>query len=205
MSEYNNLLALFQRLEPLQKETELVAKGLDGAALNEARNAAHHLLVALCSTDKCAEEIKKAENHAKRAIYDCHEAMLLNELEKFKVFNEDYKNTVVTDIIPDFIERCKQANSAKDGITKIRKSDAENASDDVRKYSPDRNKLYEEITPFLAVIRENNRHLELARPELNKVIRKENKERFWFFIVKLGGMLMFVITVLAWFYPRTPT
>ena len=205
MSDYNNLLALFQRLEPLQKETELVAKGLDGAALNETRNAAHHLLIALCNSDKCNDEIRKAENHAKRAIYDCHEAMLLNELEKFKVFKEDYKSTVVTDIVPDFIDRCKQANSALDGITKIRKSDVENASDDVRKYSPDRNKLYEDIAPFLTIIRENNRHLELARPELNKIIQKENKDRRRFWIGAIVAIVAVLVGICAWIFPRSPT
>ena len=205
MRDYNTLLALFQRLEPLQKETELVAKGLDGAALNETRNAAHHLLIALCNSDKCNDEIRKAENHAKRAIYDCHEAMLLNELEKFKVFKEDYKSTVVTDIVPDFIDRCKQGNSALDGITKIRKSDVENASDDVRKYSPDRNKLYEDIAPFLTIIKENNRHLELARPELNKIIQKENKDRRRFWIGAIVAIVAVLVGICAWIFPRSPT
>lgn len=209
MSDYSNLLKLFQQLEPLQKETELVAKGLDAAALNETRNATYHLLIGLCDSTKCEKEIEKAVNHAKRAIYDCHEAILLNELEKFKVFKENYKNVVVTDVVSDYIEKCGKAKSAMDKITEIRKADVQHANDYVNKYSPDRNKQYEDIAPYLEVIKENNLFLEQARTELNKIIRKESKDKFWAFLGKIGAVLvavvMFVIAVLAWWYPRTPT
>ena len=204
MSSYDNLLQLFQQLEPLQKETELVAKGLDGAALNETRNATYHLLIALCNANKCADEIGKAENHAKRAIYDCHEAMLLNELEKFKVFNENYKNIVITDVVPDYVDRCKQAQIAKNKITSIRQKDIQTNCDYGNKYSPDRNKLYEDIAPFLNVIKESNQHFEQARPELNKIIRKENKDSRKYAIGGVIALISLVVAICAWFFPRMP-
>lgn len=209
MSDYSNLLKLFQQLEPLQKETELVAKGLDAAALNETRNATYHLLIGLCDSAKCEKEIEKAVNHAKRAIYDCHEAILLNELEKFRVFKEDYKNVVVPDVVSDYVARCTAAGTAKDKITEIRKVDVQHTNDYVNKYSPDRNKQYEDIAPHLEIIKENNRFLEQARPELNKIIRRENHEKRWGLAGKVAVVLAFIVTIViavcAWLFPRTPT
>lgn len=204
MSDYSNLLKLFQQLEPLQKETELVAKGLDAAALNETRNATYHLLIGLCDSTKCEKEIEKAESHAKRAIYDCHEAILLNELEKFKVFKEDYKDVVITDVISDYPERCKNAESAKDKIVEIRKADVQYANDNVNKYSPDRNKQYENIAPHLDIIKENNKILEQARTELNKQIRKENSNRRWILFGTVLTVLGIVVSTFAWMFPKTP-
>lgn len=208
MSDYSKLLKLFQQLEPLQKETELVAKGLDAAALNETRNATYHLLIALCDVTKCEKEIEKAINHAKRAIYDCHEAILLNELEKFRVFKEDYKDVVITDVIPDYIDKSKNAVLAIDKITAIRSLDAQNANDCEIKYYPDRNKQYEDIEPFLKIIKENNRDFELARPELNKRIRSENKSRqkaFWFGLATISiGIVTLIVALFAWLFPKTP-
>ena len=202
MSDYSRLLKLFQQLEPLQKETELVAKGLDAAALNETRNATYHLLIALNDVAKCEKEIEKAESHAKRAIYDCHEEILLNELEKFKVFKEDYKDVVITDVIPSYIDNCRSAASAMNKITAIRSLDAQHVKDCEVKYSPDRNKQYEDIAPFLKIIKDNNFDFELARPELNKLIIKENKGRrtaLWIFLATI------LVALIAWWFPRTPT
>ncbi|NOT14141.1 MAG: hypothetical protein HOP21_00935 [Methylotenera sp.] len=205
MSDYKNLLKLFQQLEPLQKETEQVAKGLDAAALNETRNATHHLLIALCESSKCDDEIKKAVNHTKRAIYDCHEAMLLRELDKFKVFKEDYKNIVITDVIADYVIRCQQAEAAKDKITAIRQLDVKHAGDDDKKYSPDRNKLYDDIAPFLNEIKQNNKHFEQARPELNKIIRREFKEGRKAIWKVVGFLVATAVGLLAWLLPNSPT
>jgi hypothetical protein len=187
MSDYSKLLALFDQIAPLQKETELVAKGLDAAALNETRNATYHLLIALRDSTKCEEEIKKAENHAKRAIYDCHE------------------DVVITDVVSDYLDRCKKAGYAMDKITEIRKADAQHANDYANKYSPDRNKQYEDIAPHLDIIKENNQLFEQARTELNKRIRKENYERRWALVGKVFAVLTLVIAVCAWLFPGTPT
>ena len=111
---------------------------------------------------------------------------------------------MITDVVSDYVERCKQAESAKDKIIEIRKADIQNANDYVGKYSPDRSKLYDDIAPSLDAIKDNNRYMEQARPELNKIIRKENREKFWFFIGKLAGILVIVITILAWWFPRAP-
>jgi hypothetical protein len=205
MSDYKELLQLFTQLEPLQKETEQVAKGLDAAALNETRNAAYHLLIALCDEKVCAEEIKKAENHTKRAIYDCHEAILLTELDRFKVFKEEYRNVVVTNVIPDYINKCQQAESAKDKIMEVRNQDVQYANDYDKKYAPDRNKMYADIAPYLKIIQENNKYFDQARPELNKIITKENDSRRSARNAKIGTLIAVVVAVAAWLFPRTPT
>ena len=205
MSDYKKILELFTQLEPLQKETEQVAKGLDAAALNETRNAAYHLIIALCDKSVCDEEIKKAENHTKRAIYDCHEAMLLTELDRFKVFKEDYKNIVITDVIPDYVEKCQKAESAKDNIMEVRRQDVQYANDYDKKYSPDRNKMYADIAPYLKVIQENNKYFDWARPELNKIIIKENDSRRTARNAKIFSAVAIVVAIVAWLFPRTPT
>lgn len=201
------LLDLFKKLEPLQKRVECLGNGLDGPALNETRNATYHLLKALEGAEQASEiEITKAMRHAQRAIYDCYEAILLHELNKLKIFREEYRNVVVTQVLPEYVQGGQGANKAKSDIDKVRagsnlsRDDYENGY-----YSQNRSDIYAQIEPYVAILNEFNNKCEAAREELNKIIRKENSVKRWAMAGKIGTVLVaiagVVIGIGQWFFP----
>lgn len=192
MDELQKLLSLFEAIEPLQKKVEGIGKGLDGPALNETRNATFHLLKALRSQNNSEKriQIERAERHAQRATYDCHEAVLLVELDKLRAFKTDYKDVVIGDVINNYQEGMQDAECAFELIQSCRNN------------QKDRNNFYEEIDPLVKKISSFNKKCEIAREELNKSIRKENKDKrqvVWGIIVALLGL---VGAFGAWLFPK---
>lgn len=192
MEDLKELLALFVQIEPLQKKVEGIGKGLDGPALNETRNASFHLLKALQSTGASEKQIQiqKAERHAQRAIYDCHEALLLVELDKLRTFKTDYKNTVIGDVIDGYQQGLLDAENARELIQTCREN------------QKDRNDFYADIGPLVQKISDFNKLCEISREELNKKIRKENQDKqhvVWGLIFVVIGL---VVAFGAWWFPK---
>lgn len=203
---YKKLLQLFEQLEPLQKKVEGLGNGLDGPALNETRNATYHLLKALQNNDVQPTEITKAERHAQRAIYDCHEAILLHELEKLRIFREDYKSVVVTQVLPKYLQGGQNADKAKRCIDDVRTGEDSLNVDDYESgfYSQPRSCIYTNMEPYIYKIQAFNEECEAAREELNKIIHKENNDKVWAFLGKIAAIVTIIglpIAVLAWLYP----
>ncbi len=197
--DLTKLLELFKQIEPLQKQVEAYGRGLDGPALNETRNATYHLLLALRSESAAREDqIGKAERHAQRAIYDCHEAMILKELNTFRVFKEDYRNIEITPVLPSYLAFLQIANDAQSKIEDGRKENGEN-----------REKFYAELRPCLDSIRDINKKCVVAREELNKTIDRYNSNRAWSTLGKIGSVVFALVTLaialVAWLYPQTPS
>ena len=182
-SSLSELLQLFEQIDPLQKKVEGLGFGLDAPALNETRNATYHLIKAIKSDNPSdeKEQFDKAKRHAKRAIYDCHEAVLLHELDKFRVFKNDYKNSVVTDVLSDYVILKNEANKAKLCISNARKN------------YESREEFYTQINPHVNKLIAINEVCEDAREELNKIIKKEIKQtRLVVFGLLLAGLTLCV-------------
>ncbi|MDP2833618.1 MAG: hypothetical protein Q8Q28_10100 [Pseudomonadota bacterium] len=165
--DLQHLLDLFKSIEPLQKIVESLGDGLDGPALNETRNATFHLLCALLaeSGDVRRIQLEKAERHAQRAIYDCHEAMLLRELDRLRDFKDSYAKVVISSIIPDWVDLVRAARDAHSSIKRARDQNGE-----------ERNNFYAEMAPHVKELNRINEICESAREELNKIIRRDNEE-----------------------------
>lgn len=197
------LLDLFKSIEPLQKIVESLGDGLDGPALNETRNATYHLLCALRSeTGELRQvQIEKAVRHAKRAIYDCHEAVLLRELDRIRVFKDNYASVAISPVIPDWVDLLRKIREAKSCIIKARENNGE-----------DRDTFYAEMAPHVAELTRISEICESAREELNKRIRIDNEEikrlhrealrarsfGKWGMILAVVGLL---VAVAAWLLP----
>ena len=95
---------------------------------------------------------------------------------------------------------CKKANKAKDGIINVRKS-----CENTEKYSPDRNKLYQDIAPFLDEIKGINQDLGHARSELNKIIEDKNIENKSLRNARIFNAVLLIVAIGAWLYPRAPS
>lgn len=170
----NKLKSLFTELEVLQKAVEMAGTepglGLDAPALNECRNATWHLLNALdkpeASSQEAEEEIRKAERHAQRGIYDCREALLLIALDEFRVFERDFGNVVITNAIPDYVERRSKVIEIIESIDKVR-----------ARFFLERERFYDELEPYMEEIKCFNRVCAAARSELVKRLEQENASR----------------------------
>ncbi|MDQ1314592.1 MAG: hypothetical protein QG662_701 [Pseudomonadota bacterium] len=194
MDDLKGLLDLFKLIEPLQKEVEGLGNGLDGPALNETRNATYHLLSALCGDDRAqrADQLHKAERHAQRAIYDCSEAMILNELEKLRLFKDDYRLIVIGETLPDYQAYMECADEAKYRIAEARKN------------KENREQFYKVVQEDIDKLRKVNSSCSTAREELNKRIMSQNRKNFWAKVALAGTGVGVLITLLAWMYPRPP-
>lgn len=194
MDDLKRLLDLFKSIEPLQKEVEWLGNGLDGPALNETRNATYHLLSALCVDDQAqrADQLHKAERHAQRAIYDCSEAMILNELEKLRLFKDDYRLIVIGETLPDYQAYMECADEAKDRIGKARKN------------KENREQFYKVVQEDIEKLRKINSSCATAREELNKRIRSQNQKNFLAKVALAVTVVGVLIALLAWMNPRLP-
>jgi hypothetical protein len=90
---FAGLYELFRQAEVQLKQTEEIDRNLTIPAVNELRYVAFHLLRALSEQEGNGfdADIERAENHAKRAIYDATEASILSLLEKAEAYQADFK------------------------------------------------------------------------------------------------------------------
>lgn len=193
MDDLKRLLDLFKSMEPWQKEVEGLGNGLDGPALNEARNATYHLLSALCGDQaERADQLHKAERHAQRAIYDCSEAIILNELERLRLFKDDYRLIVIGETLSDYQTYMERADEARCRIGEARKN------------KETREQFYQIVQGDISVLRKINSSCSAAREELNKRIHRQNQKNFWTRVAVAAAGLGVLIALLAWMYPRSP-
>jgi hypothetical protein len=91
---------LFIKAEQKVKMIEHEGDGLDIPSINELRYFGRHLLTALQKNS--LDELKKAENHVKRALYDACEVLIISNLEMIKKFKDDYRLVPISDVVKDF-------------------------------------------------------------------------------------------------------
>lgn len=164
-----DLLSLLGKVELSQKGFEQFGNGLDGPALNETRNATYHLIRALLTDDgdKRDDQFGKAIRHAQRAIYDCHEAMLLTMLDKVRKFKDDYAMIQIAPVIPDWLDLLRQAREAQSCIDEAKKEVS---------LGGDKEKYYLDIQTHVDALRGISERCDDAREELNKIVSRRHYE-----------------------------
>lgn len=173
------LLVLFGQAEVKIKQVEqTTGEGVLLPSINQLRYAGYHIVKSLLADDeqKNQAEIDRATNHAKRAIYDIDEALLIDCLDRAKIFKEKYGDSVfITDIIANYPEQLIELDKANQGIQNLRKN-AENYKN--------RHTLYQQLEPHLETLSkiiaifEQSAHL-IAKKEEDKKSREiTNTRRF---------------------------
>ncbi len=73
-------------------------------ANNELRYAGHHLLQALGGHAEISkpDELRKAQNHCERAMYDAAEAGIIYAIDEIARFQDDYRGVVISRVIKDY-------------------------------------------------------------------------------------------------------
>ncbi|MHB9117845.1 MAG: hypothetical protein ACYC2R_06195 [Burkholderiales bacterium] len=165
---------LFKKAEKKIKEVELYSSEANIPAINELRYVAYHLLAYLESKDD--DDIKKAENHCKRSIYDACEATIVVLLEEIRQFKEDYRRVAVTPVIKEYTQHLKRA---KDANQFIQANTSEHDS---------REDFYEKSDEHVAALKEIVDLFSSSREELNKQLseKRENLTRWLIGTILLG-------------------
>lgn len=157
------LTRLFKLAEEKIKLVENLNQELVIPAVNELRYAGYHMAQFLSKDGEATEQLHKAQNHCKRAIYDAVEAGVAHQLELIKKFQDDFRMLVLTEHISDYANLRKQILQARDLILRSKAADEDRAS------------YYAECSLHLQNLRTGLETLEQYREDLVKVIRQRNR------------------------------
>lgn len=191
------LVRLFQLAEEKIKLVENLNQELSIPAINELRYAGYHMTQFLAGTgDEASAQLGKAENHCKRAIYDAVEAGVTHQLELIKIFQQDFRNLIISETISRYPEIRTQINAAHKLILAPRDP------------AKDRSEYYDQCSIHLENLRVAHEELESFREDLIKRLQRQNKEgrnRFVGIATLLVGLAAVGYAALAYHNPSTPT
>lgn len=114
-------------------------------------------------TPRRNKQLTRAEAHCERAVYDAYDGAIFFHLRNFRTFLNDYKNVVIVEVIPDFVETMRQMEEAEAFLAKAR-----SAGDDRSEYYEKAEETYRWVSNAMTT-------LNAARPELNKLIAAYNE------------------------------
>lgn len=175
--EIEELEALFTLAEQKIKAIEHNGEGLDVPSINELRYVGRHLLTALKSQNP--NELSKARNHAKRALYDACEVQIVANLTLIESFQTDYRLLAVSDVVKEYVTLMAKAEKARDFIQETESNSRED--------------YYKECDEKVNALKEINKILNSARPDLNvKLEDKRISTQRW-----VAGTVIMVIGIIA--------
>lgn len=183
------LVRLFRLAEKKIKLVENLNQELSIPAINELRYAGFHMAEYLAGGTGAEEQLRKAENHCKRSIYDAVEAGVTHQLEIIAQFQNDFRLLIISEIIPEYPEIKKKVVAARDLILAPRKPE-------------ERAAYYEQCSEHLESLREAQAVLELHRDDLLKALKRMNQVSFGQFVgvaSLLACIVGAVFAVLAYF------
>lgn len=165
------LATLFKRAEDRVKNAEHIDEGIIIPSINELRYFGYHILIAMQNETNKSEviiQLNKAESHAKRAIYDASEAIVIFYIEKALKFKSNFGSSPhITSVIPNYIELLKKLQSAQTKIKDLRESIT--TSNTVV-----RDQFYEECEPHIKELADIIHTFDLASSEIAKKDRKDS-------------------------------
>ncbi|MFY0628580.1 MAG: hypothetical protein JXR07_19945 [Reichenbachiella sp.] len=107
----------FCKAENEIKQTESEFNELPLPPINELRYSFNHFLRTLTSEGEDEDNFRSAEKHVKRSIYDAVDVRIVSSLELLKYFKDDFKNIVISDVIPNWVEILGKARKIKNDLS----------------------------------------------------------------------------------------
>lgn len=133
-------------------------EGTDVPSINELRYVGYHIFKACTYSENPAkqrEELRRAKRHCKRASFDAMELGIIFQLEQVKSFKQEFRDFVVSDVIPDYLEKLTRVQQVQKFL-----------EDSTGK--EDRDQYYSECETHLDALKEINNALFAAREETLK-------------------------------------
>ena len=156
-------------------------------AINELRNAGHHLLQALDDDGQLASQsaLVSGTGHCRRAIYEATEAGIVFAVEIVYKFQQDFKDIEVGDLLENYAGRCRECNAALRLIEAGRRQDFDRTQD-----HSDRILVFRAIRPFAEDIA-------IARSEANKRVAKERRDHRRFIVTIVVAVVLGILGIAA--------
>ncbi|MHA5986296.1 hypothetical protein ACVSMR_05660 [Pseudomonas aeruginosa] len=162
-AQVTELARLYRQAEEKIKLVENLSQELSIPAVNELRYAGYHMVQYLSGDGEPEVELKKAQNHCKRAIYDAVEAGITHQLEMIRIFQQDFKVLILSDFIPNYPALQKQIREARDLILAPKNAHKDRAA------------YYEQCVTHLENLRAGLDKLDEHREELLKRLKQRNR------------------------------
>ena len=111
------LVELYDTADRFAREVEDYCNEPVIPAINQLRYAGHHLAKGVAASgagddEKSRKELLKAKGHCKRSLYDASDAGIVFVVEYLKEFRYDYRDLVIGEVIPNFVESWAVVNRA---------------------------------------------------------------------------------------------
>lgn len=180
---FAKLSELFRQAETQLKQTENIDRNLAIPAVNELRYVAFHLIRALSDRDGSGFEadIERAENHAKRAIYDATEASILALLEKAQCYQSEFRNLeCTTDVLSNYVDLLKQLEKIRRGVASVRASE---------ELYLNRQQYYPQVLGYIDELKDLVATLEQADP----LIRIKSRKKAVHLLVMLASLFAAIV------------
>ncbi|MEQ2352626.1 hypothetical protein [Pseudoalteromonas piscicida] len=158
---------LFAEAEAICKKVEAESsKGPVIPSINQLRYAGQHLLAAIVSDSSSVQkdELRKAENHCQRAIYDAAEAGCLTAKELIEGFKSDFKKVSIVETVTSYRDTLK-------ALTQLKRIIGEKRAD-VSKQDH-----YRELADLFMVLYDGLIDLEGHEEELKKALSDKEREQ----------------------------
>ncbi len=187
--EIRALRAVYKKAEDAIHSLGIESSGVDTAAINELRYAGNHLLHALDTANKeeASDQMERATRHCERALYDAYDGAIYYQLDQFRVFREDYRMVVITDLVPDYISIVERMNAARKTL------------EDARMNTADRGAYYEQAEQQYSSMAADMERLAAARDELNKKVQEKSAgNRRWLAMTLIALTSAIAAAALTW-------
>lgn len=154
-------------------------------AHNELRYAGHHFMESVGADDAEAVELRrKSFSHCQRAMYEAAEAGIMSLLREINTFKDDYRNLVVSSVVPNYAMILTAAREAQAALARGRS---------------DRNSVEEHVEEYMAIYRNLLEHVNVldgSRDDLNATKRKEDEQFRRFVVTTAIGAFGTLATIL---------
>lgn len=187
--DYVEVCLLFSNAEDKIKKVEHLSGGVIIPAVNQLRYAGQHLVRTLNGCEAPEEELRQAVGHCKRASFDACEAGLLYCLNIFKQFQDDYRNTTIVPVLPEWLAYCAAARNAQNLVQITQDGD--------------RIKSYESAEASLDELLKIVAKFPDAREELNKTLINERRTFKIILYTLLFTIIAVAFALIAYLKPLT--
>ena len=186
-ADFTRVRELFNKAECFVKTVEMHESEISIPAINELRYAGHHLLNSLGSDDREGfdRELRKAESHCQRAMYEASESGILYFLGLVHEFGVDFKDVPITPVVPDYASTLALAKKARDqlGAGRLDRASAEQQAAEYME-------LFEKLEGKIET-------LKASRSELNKVKANQVTDRRRFVVGVMIGAVGIAIAIIT--------
>ncbi|MDY0164767.1 hypothetical protein [Desulfobotulus sp.] len=183
--DLQSIVRLFGKTEAVLKEIENTTSHMVVPVINELRYAGYHLTQYLQC--KNAEDLSKAKNHCKRALFDAYDYRINLALMTIREFQQDYRLVNIGAIVNDYQALMRDVENIKKEVnSKI-------ATHEIRE------ERYVALEKHIENLVEIACRLNVAREELNKSLLRQRKNTFRFILTTIIGSIAAIAAIMAMF------